>query len=93
MTTIRVPKTPPTAYNPKRRPNALIRAQVEGLEQRLKETGARLKKERPESEAAAAAHIRQLTRGLHDKLLIPDSKVALTMVAPAPPRKRRRKAR
>ena len=30
MAKIKVPKTPATAYNPKRRPNALILAQVEG---------------------------------------------------------------
>ena len=45
------------------------------------------------TEAAAAAHIRQLTRGLYDKMLIPNSKVALTMVPPAAPRKRRKKSR
>ena len=93
MAKIRVPKTPATAYNPKRRPNALILAHVKGLEQRLKEKGGRLKAETPTTEEAAAAHIRQLTRGLYDKLLIPGSKVALTMVPPAALRKRRRKSR
>jgi hypothetical protein len=90
---IKVPKTPASAYNPKRRPNALILAQVTGLEERLKEQGGRLRKEIPANEGAAAAHIRQLTRALHDKLLIPASKVALTMVPPSPARKRRRKSR
>ena len=83
MATIKIPKTPASAYNPKRRPNALILAHVRGLQERLKEKGGKLKKETVATEATAAAYIRHLTRSLHEKTLLPDSKVTLTIVPPA----------
>ena len=91
MAKIKVPKTPPTAYNPKRRPNALILAHVEGLEQRLKEKGGRFKdsahnRKTPRSRPTADA---EPARQDADSTLT----VALTMVPPASPRKRRKKSR
>lgn len=92
MAPIKVPKTPPSAYDPDRKPNALILAHVRGLQSALRERGGTLKRISPDTEGAAAAYVRHLTRGLYDKTLLPDSKVALTMVgAAAGPAKRRPK--
>ncbi len=76
---ISVPRTPKSAYNPKRRVSDLLKAHITNLEAvtgRGTTTGRRRK---PKTEAQASAYISELTRQLHPALY------ASPAPAPAPP--------
>jgi hypothetical protein len=70
MATIRVPRTPKTSYNPKRKPSGLLLAQLEHLQwaslpasdRTSPEHLKKRKERRPKTEGEAAAHIERLTR-------------------------------
>jgi len=92
MAPIKIPTVPKSAYNPKRPAGDLLLAQIANLERALgrqpKKWKGRLK------EGEAAAYIRQLSRHLHHRVLLPTLPNAATLVgvgliaAPAAPRKK-----
>ena len=82
MARIKIPKTPKSAYNEQRPPNALIKAQVRELQRAVKAGGGTLRRLRPKTEGEAAAHIRHLTRSLHQDALLPNAATAPSMVQP-----------
>ena len=70
MATIKVPKPPASAYNPKRRASQLLKDQVIHLEWAVRPASQRqpsqfAKIKPPKTEAEAAARIEALTRQLH----------------------------
>jgi hypothetical protein len=68
MAVINVPKTPDKAYNPRRRPGALIQSQLTHLEWAVRPAGERTQGKfhvKPaKTEAEAAARIQKLTQEL-----------------------------
>jgi hypothetical protein len=70
MNTISVPKTPASAFNPKRRASKLLTSQILHLEWALRPAPQRQPKDfkkikPPKTEGEAAARIEALTRQLH----------------------------
>jgi hypothetical protein len=66
MDVIKVPKTPKSAYNPRRPASDLLKAQVEHLEAASNLPGdAARRRRRPRTEGEAAKYIEELTRTLH----------------------------
>jgi hypothetical protein len=73
MVTVKIPKTPRSAYNPDRNASDLLTAHIRNLE---KAVGKRTKGKaaitpKPLTEGEAAAYIRQLGRELHQATLLP----------------------
>ena len=75
MATIRVPKTPKKAYNPRRRPGTLLQNQIEHLEWAVrpasKRKAGKLRVKPAKTEAEAAARIAKLTAKLHRQQTVP----------------------
>jgi hypothetical protein len=74
MLTIKMPVTPPSAYDPKRPANALLLAQVHELEKAVSEAGRRVRRKKPKTEGQVAAYMRHLNRALHQQVLLPRMK-------------------
>ena len=74
MATIKMPATPPSAYNPKRPANALLLTQARELEKAVAKAGRRVRRKKPVTEGEVAAYIRHLTRALHHQILLPAMK-------------------
>jgi hypothetical protein len=75
---IGVPRTPTSAYNPKRRVSDLLKAHITNLEAVTGHGAAAGPKRKPKNEAQASAYISEMTRQLHPTLY------ASTALAPAP---------
>ena len=94
-----VPKTPPDAYNPKRKPGTLLQHQLEHLEWAVRPAGERAGKFQVKpaaTEAEAAARIEALTLELQRQTNpAPIAAVAATTVAKrsAKPRRTTKRAR
>jgi hypothetical protein len=66
MDVIKVPKTPKSAFNPRRPASDLLKAQVEHLEAASNLPGdAARRRRRPRTEGEAAKYVEELTRTLH----------------------------
>ena len=78
MATIKIPKTPASAYNPDRKASDLLKAHVSNLENAV---GRRSKTAAAQAmtEGEAAAYIRQLSRELHYRTLLPEITEAATV--------------
>jgi hypothetical protein len=63
--TIRIPKTPVSAYNPARAASSLIKAHVANLEAATRRHAHAKPTRQPRNEAQAASYIAELTRELH----------------------------
>ena len=61
---ITIPKTPKSAYNPKRKVSQLLKAHISNLETMTRKRGGTATK-RPKTEAQASAYIATLTEQLH----------------------------
>lgn len=64
---IRVPKTPASAYNPKRAASSLLTAHVANLEAATRQHAHGKPARRPRTEAQASRYIAELTQELHPK--------------------------
>jgi hypothetical protein len=91
MAIIKVPKTPATAFNPRRKPSDLIRQQIKHLEWALlpaaQRQPTRLKSGTVKTEAQAAAYIALLTERVQQAYADYQKRVALGLprdVGPAP---------
>jgi len=71
--TIRMPKTPRSAYDPKRTANILLLNHVRELEKAVKQAGRGVKTKKPKTEEQVAAYMRHLNRALHQQVLLPKS--------------------
>jgi hypothetical protein len=91
MTDIRMPKTPRSAYDPKRRANTLLINQVRELEKAVKQAGRGVKSKKPRTEAQVASYMRHLNRALHQQVLLPKNMKRRPLDVPAvePPRKKK----
>lgn len=78
---ISVPRTPKSAYNPKRRVSDLLKAHITNLEAVTGYGTAAGAKRKPKNEAQASAYISEMTRQLHPALY---ASTALPAPAPAP---------
>jgi hypothetical protein len=94
---ISVPRTPKSAYNPRRRVSDLLKAHISNLEAVTGRGTGPTPKRKPKNEAQASAYIAELTRQLH-----PDLYASAAPPAPTPspgalglaaPAQRRRTAR
>ena len=74
MAEIRMPATPPTAYNPKRPANGLLLTQARELEKAVAKAGRRVRRQKPVTEGQVAAYMRHLNRALHQQILLPKMK-------------------
>jgi len=92
MATIKIPKTPSSAYNEQRPASDLLRAHVQNLEKAVR--GARTKTvvTAAMTEAEAARYIRELARRLHHQKLLPDVTQAPT-IGQRPERSKAKKGR
>jgi hypothetical protein len=79
MPTIRIPKTPASAYNDQRRASDLLRAHVQNLEKAVRGSRSRSVITDNMTEAEAARYIRELARQLHQKTLLPQLTQAPTI--------------
>jgi hypothetical protein len=79
MATIRIPKTPPSAYNPFRLASDLLKAHVSNLEKAVGKRPAASAATKMMTEGEAAAYIRQLSRELHYRTLLPEIAAAQTV--------------
>lgn len=101
---ISVPRTPASAYNPKRKVSDLLKAHITNLEAVTGQGTAAGPKRKPKTEAQASAYISEMTRQLHPALYastapaapapapagVP-SAPAVSLAAPAATAKRRRR--
>jgi hypothetical protein len=71
MADIKMPKTPRSAYNPKRPANMLLINQVRELEKAVKQAGRGVKSKKPRTEEQVATYMRHLNRALHQQVLLP----------------------
>jgi hypothetical protein len=62
---IRIPKTPKSAYNPKRRISSLLKAHIATLEAVTERTRGVPPSKKPRTEAQASVYIAELTQYLH----------------------------
>src|SRR3954468_4629584 len=69
MKLISVPKTPRSAYDPKRRVSSLLKAQIANLEAVTRKRQGVTRASRPKTEGQASAYIAELTRQLHPEAL------------------------
>src|SRR4051812_49113170 len=68
MKLITVPKTPRSAYNPKRKVSSLLKAHIANLEAVARKRTGATRTTLPKTEAQAAAYIADLTRQLHPEV-------------------------
>jgi len=73
MADIKMPKTPRSAYNPKRPANMLLINQVRELEKAVKQAGRGVKSKKPRTEEQVATYMRHLNRALHQQVLLPQT--------------------
>ena len=66
-----MPKTPRSAYDPKRPANTLLLYHVRELEKAVKQAGRGVKSKKPKTEEQVAAYMRHLNRALHQQVLLP----------------------
>ena len=71
MADIKMPKTPRSAYDPKRAANTLLQNHVRELEKAVKQAGRGVKTKKPRTEEQVAAYMRLLNRALHQQVLLP----------------------
>lgn len=71
MATIKIPRTPASAYNDQRRASDLLRAHVQNLEKAVRGPRTRSVITDTMTEAEAARYIRELARQLHHNKLLP----------------------
>jgi hypothetical protein len=102
---IPVPRTPKSAYNPKRKVSDLLKAHITNLEAVTGYGTAAGAKRKPKNEAQASAYISEMTRQLHPALYastappaptpagVPSAPAVSLAVPAAPARRRRRTAR
>jgi len=69
MKLIRIPKTPRSAYDPKRKVSSLLKAQIANLEAVTYKRQGLTRASRPKTEGQASAYIADLTRQLHPEVL------------------------
>lgn len=74
MADIKIKATPRSAYNPKRRPNALLINQARELEKAVIAHGRSVRRQTPKTEEQVAAYMRHLNRALHQQIVLPDMK-------------------
>jgi hypothetical protein len=89
MDVIKVPKTPKSAYNPRRPASDLLKAQVEHLEAASnlpRDEGRR--RRRPRTEGEVAKYVEELTRTLHPEGAAATGRM-LEAPSPAGPERRR----
>lgn len=79
MATIKIPKTPPSAYNENRPASDLLRAHVQNLEIAVRGAQTKTVATPTMTEAEAARYIRELARQLHHQTLLPDITQAPTV--------------
>ncbi len=79
MATIKIPRTPASAYNEDRRASDLLRAHVHNLEKAVRGPRTRSVITDTMTEGEAARYIRELSRHLHHKILLPDFAQAPTI--------------
>jgi hypothetical protein len=95
MAVINVPRPPKKAYNPRRRPSALIQSQLTHLEWAIRPAGERkpgkFRVKPAKTEAEAAARIAKLTAQLHQQAAAP--RKARRTAQPKPRRTSKRKSR
>jgi hypothetical protein len=94
--TITVPKTPASAYNPRRAPSSLITAHIANLEAATRRHVHGKPARKPRTEARAARYIAELTKQLHPHAepapgAIPRPAVQALAVMPAKKRAHARK--
>jgi hypothetical protein len=98
---ISVPRTPASAYNPKRRVSDLLKAHITNLEA-ITGYGTAGSRRKPKTEAQASAYISEMTRQLHPALYASAAPPApaptgtsspAVLSLPAPAARRRRTAR
>ena len=92
MATIKIPRTPASAYNDQRRASDLLRAHVQNLEKAVRGARARSVITETMTEAEAARYIRELARQLHHKTLLPDFMEAPT-IGQKPEKRKPKKAK
>jgi hypothetical protein len=92
MATIKIPRTPASAYNENRRASDLLRAHVQNLEKAVRGPRTRSVITDTMTEAEAARYIRELARQLHHKTLLPDFAEAPT-VGQRPPKRKHTKTK
>jgi hypothetical protein len=99
MAVIRIPKTPKSAYNPKRPAGTLLQSQLKHLEWAVRPAGERTAKafrvKAAYTEAEAAARIASLNQALHEQAttprgVMPPNPVPPPMTAAKPRSKPRR---
>lgn len=71
MSVIKMPSTPRSAYDPKRSPNTLLLTHVRELEKAVIAAGRKVRRQKPRTEAQAAAYMQHLNRALYQQLLLP----------------------
>jgi len=71
MRPIRIPATPPSAYNADRPANDLLLAQARALEKAVRAAGRRVQPATYRTEGEVAARIRHLNRALYHQVLLP----------------------
>jgi hypothetical protein len=92
MATIKIPRTPASAYNDQRRASDLLRAHVQNLEKAVRGPRTRTVVTDSMTEAEAARYIRELARQLHHQRLLPDLPQAPT-IGQRPERAKHKKAK
>ena len=93
MSVIKMPSTPRDAYDPKRPPNALLLTHVREMEKAVIAAGRKVRRQKPKTEAQAAAYMQHLNRALYQQQLLPRMKrraldVPLEGTRPARPRRK-----
>jgi hypothetical protein len=92
MADIKMPKTPRSAYDPKRPANMLLINQVRELEKAVKQAGRGVKSKKPKTEEQVATYMRHLNRALHQQVLLPKTMKRRPLDVPAvEPAQRKRK--
>ena len=71
MSVIKMPSTPRSAYDPRRPPNALLLTHVRELEKAVIAAGRKVRRQKPKTEAQAAAYMQHLNRALYQQVLLP----------------------
>jgi hypothetical protein len=85
---ISIPKTPKSAYDPKRKVSNLLKAHIANLEAVTASKTRTTPVRRPRTEAQASAYIAELTERLHPEGLtarLADARYTTLPLAPAPP--------
>jgi hypothetical protein len=81
---ISIPKTPKSAYNPKRKVSQLLKAHISNLEAVTRKSPQPTPVKRPKTESQASAYIAAMTRQLHPSV-VADVRGVAAADAPAVP--------